>query len=218
MKKLLIIIFIITSIHSVLLASDRSSNLFTILEVKEGKPEEVNLYNVWIKDYNKFKGEFDFEVFDFCEDQMISSGGAGQLTKQTKCFYHTATDLARKYNLHHGDFASALYTYHKHLFPLAKTTALNIIQCGYGKSCTENYVDQYISRMSQIETKLFNNLDRIIINLANEDQAKIIAIRKEKKKNNIKLSDKISSDTLNNDKKASDETNSTLRAILKMLR
>ena len=93
-------------------ADSYRDELYTPLSTKQGKEEDVGLYNVWIKDYNVFKSEFEREVFSFCDNQMISGGGEIQIPKGVKCIYRAATSLAKKHNFRTPEIEDALYFHH----------------------------------------------------------------------------------------------------------
>tara|TARA_B100000787_G_C16028820_1_gene221767 strand:- start:67 stop:597 length:531 start_codon:yes stop_codon:yes gene_type:complete len=175
MKKILILIFILLNFYHPILASDRPSYYFQPLPLKDGELKKVGLYNIYIKDYNKFKSEFDTEVFDFCSSLMIPGGGVRQYTQETKCIYNTAIDQLTKHKLR-GIVDDNLYSHHKNLFALAKTSALAISRCN-NRSCQVELIDNFVDRWFRLDKKLFSDFDRLIKDFASEEQAKLTASR-----------------------------------------
>ena len=188
MKKYvtLIIFLICTSTSSY--SSDRPQNMFNPLPLKKGEPKVVGLYNLWIKDYNKFKREFDYEVFDFCASQMIGGAGVRQYTQETKCIYNSAVDLAKKYDLMTSEVGAELYSHHKNLFPIAKTAAIAVLNCST-RSCQSRIINDYVTRWFQIDERLFRNLDNIVQKAASKHQADWIAKQKKKKDSGLDIAD-----------------------------
>ena len=173
MKKLLILIFVLLNFYQPILASDRPSYYFQPLPIKDGELELVGLYNIYIEDYNKFKSEFDTQVFDFCADLLIPGGGARQFPQEATCIYNAADGLLKKYNFQ-LPFYETHYRHYKNHFELAKTSALTITKCG-NKSCQKELINNYVDRWFKLDEKLFSDFDYIIKNSASERQTKYIS-------------------------------------------
>lgn len=188
MNKILGVLVLTICIISNANAGSYRDELYTPLSTKEGKLEVVGLYNIWIKDYNTFKSEFDREVFEFCANQMISGAGAKQIPQEVKCIYRAATSLAKKHNFRNSEIEDALYFHHQSLFPLAKTSAIGLLNCN-SKKCRGRIADEYANKWFQIDKRLFRDLDSIIQKLASKEQARFIANKKKKKKPGLDIAD-----------------------------
>ena len=154
---------------------------FTTAPLSERTGKESDIYNFWIKDYNKFKKEFNSEVVAFCANQLIKGAGAQQLLDQAKCEYRAAVDLANKYTIHVDPMRNILYRWHQTVFPMAKATAIATLRCRTS-SCDNRVIDDYVTKSWDLRIRLFKNLDREIQEKASRENAEYYAKKKKKKK------------------------------------
>ena len=178
MKKILLIFVFIFFCNSSYAVKWTGNDL-----AKKENPNQVAYawYNLYIEDYNSFKNNFADKVYYYCSEVSIVSG-ASDLTRAAKCNYNEAVRLAKEYNLFYGNFASELYDWHKNDFESSKSIAIAFIRCNT-KKCRNRTLEELDKIQDKIFRKLFINLDRIALAMAEEGNRNFLISENNKNEN-----------------------------------
>lgn len=181
MKKFLVIIILVFSCSSYSFADK-------FLEPLPKKNQDGNLfYNNFIDDYNKFKDKFVKEVITYCNGLGIAGGGEHQFLTRAKCEYKEFARLAKKHNLHYGEFRTTLYSWHEDHFPIIKNYVYALIDCN-SKSCKDKAFNSMSDfRISSFE-RLISDLNLVAVKMAFKGNKAYYA-KKKKEKSGPKIDD-----------------------------
>ena len=179
MKRVLVTKFILIILFSLLNLNYLYAKEPWELLLSKRSASGNDMYNLTIDDYNKFKDQFFKEVLRHCTDQMVAGGGWHQLLTIEKCKYRSAVDLAKKHRLHYGKFREYLYSWHKDVFPTVKNHVVALIECN-SESCTRSVFNSLKKIKNKGFSRLFNNLDRVTVQMADKENRKYYAKKKKK--------------------------------------
>ncbi len=157
------------------------------LQKKENQANNA-LYNAYVKDYNKFKGEYHKEVYKYCTEQVVAGAGVNQFIDEADCLYDAAVDLLKKHSLFFKPMSSILYSWYKNVFAMNKSMAVGWHSCN-SRNCRSTISNDWAKKYGKQFEILFERLDDGLQRKATSENSKYYANKKKEDEKGFNIDD-----------------------------